>query len=498
MSLLREAERFLANQASRASLNAFISRPSAESVLRQVQDAEAREEAEKGPLTGRLIAIKDNICTTTLPTTAASRLLSNYTSPYSATAVSQLLAAGAILAGKTNLDEFGMGSHNHNSFFGPVTQESQHANPRSAGGSSGGSAVAISTSQCWAALGTDTGGSVRLPAAYTGTVGFKPSYGLISRWGVLAYANSLDTVGVMASSVGVAQAVTAVIAATHDPKDPTSLLPSTRARIAEQQARIREQRRGEGGKLRIGIPIDYNIAELTPAVRSAWIRTLAELSSRGHTLHPVELPSTRLALAAYYVLAPAEASSNLAKYDGVRYGTRAEGPDADGENVLFARTRGQGFGEEVRRRVLLGAYTLSAEARDSYFIQAQRVRRVVQDEFDGVFRAGNVLREGKGEVVEEGVDVLVCPTATGAAPRMDEVRAMSEVEGYAGDVFTVPASLAGLPAVSVPVKAGEERRVAVEEDVHVGMQVIGQFGADEVVFEAARVIEEMQGYGEED
>ncbi|KAL0265264.1 Trimeric GatFAB AmidoTransferase(AdT) complex subunit [Diplodia seriata] len=432
-------------------------------------------------LNGRLVAVKDNICTTESPTTCASAILRNFTSPYDATVVQCLRAAGAVVAGKTNLDEFGMGSHNLNSHFGPASQQYQGESV-SAGGSSGGSAVAVATEQCWTALGTDTGGSVRLPAAYTGIVGFKPSYGLVSRWGVVAYANSLDTVGVLARNTKDAKEVFTAINH-HDPLDPTSLSQSTRSRLPRSN--------NHNDALRIGVPTDYNITELTPAVRAAWIRTLAHLQHLGHTIVPTALPTTHQALSAYYVLAPAEASSNLAKYDGVRYGTRAEGADGNGAGeVLFSKTRGAGFGDEVKRRVVLGAYALSAEAVDNYFIQAQRVRRLVQRDFDGCFRRGNPLLEPlEGEMnvertigKEAGVDVLVCPTAPTLPPRVEELKEAEPVNAYMNDVFTVPASLAGLPAMSVPVKGEEEGQ-------RVGMQVIAQYGCDELVFEVAEMIE---------
>lgn len=479
MSLLREAQRCLANQAARKSLNAFITLPDTAAVLRQAQDAESRS-SQRPPLAGRLIAVKDNICTTDAPTTCASALLRTFTSPYDATVVQKLRDAGAIVAGKTNLDEFGMGSHNLNSHFGAVSQQPQSdaGESVSAGGSSGGSAVAVATEQCWAALGTDTGGSVRLPAAYTGIVGFKPSYGLVSRWGVVAYANSLDTVGVLARDTASARQVFAAINA-HDPRDPTSLAPSTRARLSLLLPPTHAPGRLP---LRIGVPTDYNIAELTAPVRRAWTRTLARLAAAAGdaALVPVSLPTTHQALSAYYVLAPAEASSNLAKYDGVRYGTRGEGPDGDGNAVLFSKTRGGGFGDEVRRRIVLGAYTLSAQAMDNYFIQAQRVRRLVQRDFDRVFRAANPLVAGEEGSNEAGVDVLVCPTAPSLPPKVEGLKGQEPVDAYMNDVFTVPASLAGLPAVSVPVDGEEE---------NVGMQVIAQYGCDDLVFDVAEMIE---------
>ncbi|KAL8681774.1 MAG: hypothetical protein Q9224_006825 [Gallowayella concinna] len=262
-----------------------------------------------------------------------------------ATIVEKLKAAGAAIAGKTNLDEFGMGSHSINSIHGPVKSSSEDG--RSVGGSSGGSALAVATEQCFAALGTDTGGSVRLPAAWTGTVGFKPSYGMVSRWGVVAYANSLDTVGVVARNVEGTKQVYDIIKG-HDPRDPTSLSDPTRSRIEARLASRPKER-----SLRIGVPKEYVLAELHAAIHTHWSTALRSLRQKGHSIHHITLPTTKAALSAYYVLAPAEASSNLAKYDGVRYGNKAS-VDRDKTNVLFARTRGQNFGAEVRRRILLG------------------------------------------------------------------------------------------------------------------------------------------------
>ena len=381
-----------------------------------------------------------------------------------------------------------MGSHSQSTATGPVlSQFSRNGEPLSPGGSSGGSAVAVATGEAWAALGTDTGGSVRLPAAYCGVVGFKPSYGLLSRWGVIQYANSLDTVGVLAGSVEDAGKVFKALDV-HDADDPTSLAERVRDRIAEQ-------RKPDLKKLRIGVPAEYNIDELTPAVRETWTRTLSSLQETGHTLVPVSLPTTHQALSAYYVLAPAEASSNLAKYDGVRYGQRASGSDATPEESLplYARTRGEGFGDEVNRRILLGAYALSSEAIDNYFIQAQKVRRMVQQDFDRVFAALNPLLDGDGASDEVGVDVLLTPTSPTLAPTLAELKKQTPVESYMLDVFTVPASLAGLPALSVPVALSE--RVLEPRDEHdvqsVGIQLIGQFGSDDAVLEIGKVVEEI-------
>lgn len=407
------------------------------------------------------------------------------------------MASGAIIAGKTNLDEFGMGSHSRSPFSKPVLNRvDRHGEPLSAGGSSGGSAVAVATRQCWAALGTDTGGSVRLPAAYTGVVGFKPSYGRVSRWGVIAYANSLDTVGTLTHDVGDAEALFRCLDR-HDERDPTSLPVEVRERIARHTAQRRHEAGASRAKLRIGIPLEYNIASLASPVKSAWTRLLTSLQSAGHTLHPVSLPATQQALSAYYVLAPAEASSNLAKYDGVRYGSRAQGPDASpGKNLaLFAKTRGEGFGPEVQRRILLGAYTLSSEAMDNYFVQAQRVRRLVQRDFDRVFALPNPLHDqhdDHGAAHQGGVDVLVAPTAPTLPPTLAEVDKQTPIESYMNDVFTVPASLAGLPVISLPVKPSSGGAVPSAEQSLVGMQIIGQFGDDEGVLEVGRLVQDME------
>ncbi|PGH17506.1 aspartyl/glutamyl-tRNA(Asn/Gln) amidotransferase, A subunit [Helicocarpus griseus UAMH5409] len=502
MSLLREAEKCLANQKTCASLNAFITPLQQSGPWRErVREAESRREkgTPKSPLDGRLIAIKDNICTRDMPTTCASKMLESYTSPFNATVVQLLENAGAIVAGKTNMDEFGMGSHSMYSHFGPVVNLTECGKEKvSAGGSSGGSAVAVATEQCYAALGTDTGGSVRLPAAYTGTVGFKPSYGFLSRFGVVAYANSLDTVGIHGSNISTIRNIFHTLNH-YDHHDPTSHLPPTRARLASYA-------HPTSRPLRIGVPTEYNINELSPPVRAAWHRTLAHLQSTGATIHPVSLPTTEAALAAYYVLAPAEASSNLSRYDGIRFGTRnPKLPDNAGPGgYLYAHTRGRGFGKEVQRRILLGTLSLSADAMENYFLQAQRVRARVRDDFDQVFARGNPFIKGDLESgvvggakkgLEDGVDVLVAPTAAGRSPTINEVQGMGEVEGYVGDVFTVPASLAGLPAVSVPVRVEGEGMHEVGGRGSVGMQIIGQVGDDEVVLRVGEVVEGMDGKG---
>jgi len=379
--------------------------------------------------------------------------------------------------------------------------------------------VALLPSRQTSVMRTDTGGSVRLPAAYTGMVGFKPSYGRISRWGVVAYANSLDTVGILARKTSVIRDVF-VILNQHDDRDPTSLSPCSRSRIASYFASPSLSNRLVSRPLRVGVPIEYNISELTSSVRHVWLNALSHLEELGHTIHPVSLPATKLALSAYYVLAPAEASSNLAKYDGVRYGTRAEGKDrGDGpDGYLYARTRGQGFGAEVKRRILLGSFSLSADAMDNYFIQAQKVRRLVQADFDAIFDAQNLLLaasslqvglqdlgcQGGQKQTSPTVDVLIAPTAPSIPPRLsslvDKTDSLSSLRAYLNDVFTVPASLAGLPAISIPVRGTgaisnkQENNLEASEIDNVGLQIIGQFGDDELVLKVGETLENQKVY----
>jgi aspartyl-tRNA(Asn)/glutamyl-tRNA(Gln) amidotransferase subunit A len=472
-------------------------------------------------------------------------MLNGYISPFEATVVAQLRARGGVVLGKTNLDEFGMGSHSTHSAHGPVSSSDPATTPaHSVGGSSGGSAVAVANGDADVALGTDTGGSVRLPAAYTGVVGFKPSYGMLSRYGVVPYANSLDTVGLLARNVGdIARLVVGEggLFAEHDPNDPTSLSEATRKRCgAEREGYGKRYNTAADGKtgalfplagLRFGIPLEYNVEELAACVKDAWITAATRLQDLGAHIVPVRLPSTRHALSAYYVIAPAEASSNLAKYDGVRYGRPAapaspsssEGSSTDNStgtsngNVLYAATRGANLGDEVQRRIVLGAYTLSSEAMDNYFIQAQRVRRLVRRDFDRVFSLPNPLLSDDdaatafdladmAEDVELAdkrgpppVDFLLCPTAPTLAPLLSHVASQTPLDAYVNDVFTVPASLAGLPAVSVPVpvSVSSADRVQKTQDAQsgspgfAGMQLIGQFWDDARLLAVAESVSEV-------
>ncbi|RMZ76618.1 hypothetical protein DV738_g4773, partial [Chaetothyriales sp. CBS 135597] len=516
------------------SLNVHSSRDAWTTRISQARAAELAERAKNPPLdkgapidetyrqrksiatfkrVGSTVAVKDNIVTSspTLPNSAASNILRGYVAPEPATIISLMEDAGLMILGKTNMDEFGMGSHSQYSAFGPVRNA---RNPSlSVGGSSGGSAELVARGMVHYGIGTDTGGSVRLPASYLNIVGFKPSYGCISRYGVIPYANSLDTVGLFATSCLDLDPLFRVLSQ-PDPKDPTCLSAATRARMQQLRAannapqldedllhsdhpssRPQRQRR----TLRIGVPREYNIAELQNGVREAWIRSLNLLAAQGHTIVPISLPLTQQALSAYYVLAPAEASSNLAKYDGVRYGQPRDETDAATEEVLYSAHRGQLFGEEVRRRILLGAYSLSAGAMDNFFVRAQKVRRLVQNDFNRVFRAQHpLLPHQPPPDPDNGVDYIVCPTAPTFPPKVDTLNkrkqadddvddvnddddaaasAPSPLEAYANDVLTVPASLAGLPAVSVPAPPPQDALSARPERA-IGIQVIGQFGSD--------------------
>jgi len=397
-------------------LNAFLAWRGADAI-----EEARRAEAGHGPLAGVPIAVKDNICTLQLPTTCGSRMLEGYISPFEATAVRRLRAAGAVVVGKTNLDEFAMGSSTEHSAFGPT--RNPHDRTRVPGGSSGGSAAAVAAGAVRVALGSETGGSVRQPAAFCGVVGIKPSYGRVSRYGLVAFASSLDQVGVFGATVAEAAAVLGVIAG-HDPLDSTC----TDRPVPPL---------GPGGAtaegLRIGVPVEYFPDALDPEVRAPIEAALDALRRAGARTVEVALPHTRYAIPAYYVIATAEASSNLARFDGVRYGRRV---DAATTVDVYRATRSAGFGDEVKRRIMLGTYALSAGYYDAYYARAQRVRARIAEELRRAFASG--------------VDVLLTPTTPTPAFRIGE-KAEDPYAMYLSDVFTVTANLAGLPAASVPV-----------------------------------------------
>ncbi|PQE21216.1 hypothetical protein CJF31_00010879 [Rutstroemia sp. NJR-2017a BVV2] len=456
------------------------------------------------------IALKDNIASLSETTTCASNALKGYRSPFDSTVAALFKEGGCRIEGKTNMDEFGMGSHSTRTPVGPIRMP-QPKHTVSVGGSSGGSAVAVARNEARLALGTDTGGSVRLPAAFTGTTGFKPSYGSVSRYGVVPYANSLDTVGVIAhSAVQILDLIPAITG--HDARDPTNLSPLSRYRInlKRKDLQLRTKKFSPHDfrhlrELKIGVPAEYNVAELDLEVHWAWQKVLKVLQDQGCSIVPISLPHTKHALSAYYVIAAAEAASNLAKYDGVRYGTRSAGRDAPGGNVLYSATRRAGFGAEVRRRILVGSYTLSSGAMDNYFIKAQKVRRLVQRDFDRVFAMPNYLRTKEqfdlSDISEDipledklgpgQVDFIICPTTPTLPPKISQVEQKQKgVENYLSDVFTVPASLAGIPAVSIPVDLPPilHKRNMVPS---VGIQIIGQYSDDVHVLQVGSMIQHL-------
>ena len=390
--------------------------------LGQAAEADARFKAgvPRGPLDGVPIALKDVLCTRGIRTTCGSRILEGFVPPYDATVVARLRAAGAVLLGKLNMDEFAMGSSTeHSAFF---TTRNPWDLARVPGGSSGGAAAAVAADLAALSLGTDTGGSIRQPAAFCGVLGMKPTYGRVSRYGLIAFASSLDQIGPFARDAEDAALILQVIAGA-DPMDSTAVdvpVPEYRAALAQ----------GIEG-LRIGVPAEYFIDGMDPEVERAVREALATLEKLGARTEPVSLPHTEYGLAAYYVIAPAEASSNLARYDGVKYGLRISG--ARDLIDMYSKTRAAGFGTEVKRRVMLGTYALSAGYYDAYYGQAQKVRTLVRRDFEQAF---------------ERVDLLVAPTTPGVAFKMGEKE--DPLQMYLNDIFTIPVNLAGLPGVSIP------------------------------------------------
>jgi aspartyl-tRNA(Asn)/glutamyl-tRNA(Gln) amidotransferase subunit A len=423
--------------------------------------AEAREadrrvaRGERLPLAGVPVAIKDVLCTRGTTTTCGSRILEGFRPAYDATAVARLRAAGAVVIGKTNLDEFAMGSSTENSAFGPVRNPWDPS--RVPGGSSGGSAAAVAAGMVPAALGTDTGGSVRQPASLCGVVGLKPTYGRVSRFGLVAFASSLDQVGPLAGDVGDCAALLAAVAG-RDPRDMTS---------APEPVPDYEAALGCGVEgLRLGVPREYFGAGLAGDVSAAVLAALDRLREAGAEVREISLPHTDHAIPAYYLIADAEASSNLARYDGVRYGRRD--PGAGGLEEMYRGTRSAGFGPEVKRRIMLGTFALSAGYYDAYYLRAQKVRRLVRRDFEEAFRE---------------VDLVACPTSPETAFRLGS-RIEDPLAMYRSDVYTVTASLAGLPAISIPCGLGDD-------GLPVGLQLIGAAFDEPRLLAAARALERL-------
>ena len=439
-------------------VDAFLA-VTAEEALRQADAADrAIASGSCRPLTGIPVALKDVLCTAGVPTTCGSRILAGFVPPYDATVVARLRAEGAVIVGKLNMDEFAMGSSTENSGF-KITRNPWDLG-RIPGGSSGGSAAAVAAGMCLGALGSDTGGSIRQPAAHCGVVGIKPTYGRVSRYGLVAYASSLDQVGPLARSVADAALLTSAIAG-HDAADSTSVaLP-----VPDYRAALTGDVRG----LRIGIPAEYGATEgadpeVLEAVESA-VRTLEGLGARRV---PVSLPHTRYAVAVYYVVAPCEASSNLARYDGVKYGLRAEG--AGDLLEMYRATRSRGFGPEVRRRIIIGTYCLSAGYYDAYYGKASQVRTLIVEDFKQAFAE---------------CDLIACPVAPTPAFRIGE-KTDDPLTMYLSDIFTISANLAGIPAMSVPCGFSQA-------GLPIGLQLMGSHFSEETLFRAAHAFEQATG-----
>jgi aspartyl-tRNA(Asn)/glutamyl-tRNA(Gln) amidotransferase subunit A len=409
-----------------------------------------------GPLSGKWIVIKDNINVAGLPVTCGSKILNSYIAPYNATVIEKILAAGGIIIGKANMDEFAMGSSNEYSAFGAVKNP---VNPDYVpGGSSGGSAAAVASGIADYALGSDTGGSIRQPAAYTGTVGLKPTYGRVSRYGLTAFASSLDQIGPITKNVSQAAALLEVIAG-HDPRDATS------AKVpVEPYSRLLQK--APDKKIRIGVPDKLLQDGIAPEIRSAFEKTVDLCRAAGFDIVNVELPNSRYAIAAYYILATAEASSNLARFDGVRYGHRSDKKPIDITD-FFALNREEGFGDEVKRRIMLGTYVLSSGYYDAYYGKAQKVRRLIYDDFQAALT---------------NADVIVMPTTPAPAFRLGE-KCDDPLEMYLNDVFTVSVNIAGIPAMSLPMGN-------TQEGLPMGFQIIGRPFEEGTILQLGHFIEE--------
>ncbi|MGX7742956.1 Asp-tRNA(Asn)/Glu-tRNA(Gln) amidotransferase subunit GatA [Rhodopseudomonas parapalustris] len=444
-------------------LNAYVvETPDEARRMAQAADAQIAK-GEGGPLAGIPLGIKDLFATQGTRTTACSKILGDFKPTYESTVTSQLWRDGAVLLGKLNNDEFAMGSSNETSCFGPVVNPWRRAGSDAKlvpGGSSGGSAAAVAAGLCLGATATDTGGSIRQPAAFTGTVGIKPTYGRCSRWGIVAFASSLDQAGPIARTVR-DSAILLRSMAGHDPKDATSVdrpVPNYEAAVG-----------GSVKGMKIGIPKEYRLDGMPAEIEKLWNQGAEWLKAAGAELVDVSLPHTKYALPAYYIVAPAEASSNLARYDGVRYGTRVNGRNV-GE--MYENTRAAGFGAEVKRRIMIGTYVLSAGYYDAYYLRAQKVRTLIKRDFEQCF--------------DQGVSAILTPATPSAAFGIGEKGGADPVEMYLNDIFTVTVNMAGLPGIAVP--AGRD-----SQGLPLGLQLIGRPFDEETLFSVGEVIEQAAG-----
>ena len=445
------------------SLNAYLLE-TADQARAMAKESDTRLQAGAArPLEGISLGVKDLFATRDVRTTACSHIIDNFVPTYKSTVTAQLWRDGAVMLGKLNNDEFAMGSSNETSCFGPVISPWRREGsntPLVPGGSSGGSSAAVAAQLCLGATGTDTGGSIRQPAAFTGIVGIKPTYGRCSRWGIIAYASSLDQAGPMARTVRDTAILLSSMAG-HDPKDTTSIdLP-----VPDYEAAVGKSIKG----MKIGIPKEYRIDGLAAEIETLWSQGVEWLKAAGAEIVEVSLPHTKYALPAYYIVAPAEASSNLARYDGVRYGLRVPGRDiAD----MYQQTRAAGFGPEVRRRIMIGTYVLSAGYYDAYYLRAQKVRTLIKRDFEACFATG--------------VNAILTPATPSAAFGIGEKTGDDPIEMYLNDVFTVTVNMAGLPGISVPAGLSAER-------LPLGLQLIGRPFDEETLFSVAQVIEDGAG-----
>ncbi|WP_349367647.1 Asp-tRNA(Asn)/Glu-tRNA(Gln) amidotransferase subunit GatA [Salinarimonas sp.] len=445
------------------ALNAYVLE-TPEKALAMADASDARlAEGEAGPLEGLPIGVKDLFCTEGVRSTACSKILDDFTPAYDSTVTANLWRAGAVMLGKINCDEFAMGSSNETSAFGPVVSPWRRSGSDAQlvpGGSSGGSAAAVSARIALAATATDTGGSIRQPAAFTGTVGIKPTYGRCSRWGIVAFASSLDQAGPIAKTVRDSAMMLKAMAG-PDAKDTTCAdMP-----VPDYEAAVGRGVRG----LKIGIPKEYRVPGMPAEIEALWEQGQAWLREAGAETVEISLPHTKYALPAYYIVAPAEASSNLARYDGVRYGLRVPGRDIVD---MYENTRAEGFGREVKRRVMIGTYVLSAGYYDAYYLRAQKIRTLIKRDFE--------------EAYANGVDAILTPATPSAAFGIGEKGSGDPVEMYLNDVFTVTVNMAGLPGISVP--AGFDA-----QGLPLGLQLIGRAFDEETLFAAGQVIEDAAG-----
>ena len=462
-SALELADAHLAAMEKARTLNAFVlETPEQARAMARASD-ERLGKGEGGPLEGLPVGIKDLFCTAGVRTTACSHILDNFVPTYELTVTANLWRDGAVLLGKTNNDEFAMGSSNETSCSGPVVSPWRRRGSDAKlvpGGSSGGSAAAVAAGLCTGATGTDTGGSIRQPAAFCGIVGLKPTYGRCSRWGIVAFASSLDQAGPFARSVRDCAMLLRSMAG-HDPKDTTSV-----------DMAVPDYGKSVGGSvkgMRIGIPKEYRMPGMAPEIEALWQRGAQWLKDAGAELADISLPMTKYALPAYYIVAPAEASSNLARYDGVRYGLRVSGRDVID---MYEHTRAAGFGKEVRRRIMIGTYVLSAGYYDAYYLQAQKVRTLIKRDFEKCF--------------DEGIEAILTPATPSAAFAIGEKGHADPIEMYLNDVFTVTVNMAGLPGISVP--GGYDA-----QGLPLGLQLIGRPFEEATLFALGAVIEQAAG-----